>query len=257
MIDSLNVIYFSPTGTTRSIVTAIADQISAEKTDIYDITLSNSPDKMVQLSGNQLTIIGVPVYAGQIPDTARERLRPFLGGGTDVVLVAVYGNRAYEDALLNLQEISLNQGFTVIAAGAFIGEHSYSTEKMPIALGRPDHQDHEIAEEFGQKIAAKLQLKERRIKISGERARFEPFKHPPVAPESGEGCDLCGNCLEACPVGAITIEGNVITDPVACIWCCACVQVCPLRVRTFDIPQINQIRTRLTEGERREPEYFV
>jgi hypothetical protein len=70
--------------------------------------------------------------------------------------VVVYGNRDYEDALIELHDISITQGFVPVAAGAFIAEHSYSTTKRPIAHGRPDPDDLDRAQEFGKKVREKL-----------------------------------------------------------------------------------------------------
>ena len=41
---------------------------------------------------------------------------------TPAVLVVVYGNRAYDDALLELSDIATGAGFVPLAAGAFVGE---------------------------------------------------------------------------------------------------------------------------------------
>lgn len=61
----------------------------------------------------------------------------------------VYGNRDYEDALLELRDTVASLGFTPLSAGAFIGEHSYSTAEMPVAAGRPDATDLQTARTFG------------------------------------------------------------------------------------------------------------
>ena len=47
-------------------------------------------------------------------------------------------------------------GFKVIAGATFVGEHSYSSEKYPVAAGRPDADDLEYAKLFGEKIRAKI-----------------------------------------------------------------------------------------------------
>ena len=72
------------------------------------------------------------------------------------MLVVVYGNRAYEKALIELDAFASAQGFKVIAGATFVGEHSYSTEQNPIAPGRPDANDLQYAEEFGAKIRTKI-----------------------------------------------------------------------------------------------------
>lgn len=51
------------------------------------------------------------------------------------MLVSVYGNRAYEDALLEMFDIAKDSRFILITASAFIGEHSYSTKSLKITQG--------------------------------------------------------------------------------------------------------------------------
>ena len=88
---------------------------------------------------------------------AMERLQYIRGVDTPTVLVVVYGNRAYEKALMELDAFAIPHGFKVIAGATFIGEHSYSTDKYPIAVGRPDESDLAFAAEFGKKIMEKIQ----------------------------------------------------------------------------------------------------
>lgn len=41
-------------------------------------------------------------------------------------------------------------------------------------------------------------------------------------------CDQCGECIEACPVEAISTEGGIVRiDPDMCTNCGACVEACP------------------------------
>ena len=47
-----------------------------------------------------LAIVVVPVYGGHVAPLAMERLRNIRGLDAPTVLVAVYGNRAYEKALM-------------------------------------------------------------------------------------------------------------------------------------------------------------
>lgn len=56
-----------------------------------------------------------------------------------------------------LCDLVSEQGFVPVAAGAFIGEHSFSRKGMPIAEGRPDESDLKQATEFGKKIIEELE----------------------------------------------------------------------------------------------------
>ena len=155
--ENVQVIYFSPSGTSKSVVLALVEGFegvgSINETDL------THPGFLpcARLGTNDLAVIGVPVYAGRVPQTAVHRLKEITGGGTPVVIVAVYGNRAVEDALVELRDIAAAQGFEVVAASAFIGEHSYHTVSTPIAGGRPDAADLARAADFGSAVRQRLE----------------------------------------------------------------------------------------------------
>lgn len=104
-----------------------------------------------------MTVITVPVYGGKVAPLALERMKDVHASSAPAVLVAVYGNRAYEKALVELDAFASDRGFKVIAGATFVGEHSYSTQQNPIAAGRPDADDLQFAETFGAKIRTKIE----------------------------------------------------------------------------------------------------
>lgn len=103
-------IYFSPTERTKGVVEEIAEQfpVSRQSLDLTD-SVKNRPDYWFR--EDEAVIVGVPVYGGRVPDVAQKRFRNLHGHGTAAVLVVTYGNRAYEDALLELSDILKEQGF--------------------------------------------------------------------------------------------------------------------------------------------------
>ena len=107
-------VYFSATYTTKKIVEYVAKQLTDDITT-YDITNDNSLDE-VSIPKEELLIVGIPVYAGRVPAMAIDRIRRFKGEGTRAVAIAVYGNRDYDDALLELSDILSDNGFQVISA---------------------------------------------------------------------------------------------------------------------------------------------
>ena len=118
----ITTVYFSATYTTHRIVGHLAKRLSEEVTEC-DIT-NQAPAKEVFISKDEVLVVGIPVYAGRVPEMAVERIRQFKGEGTPAIAVAVYGNRDYDDALLELSDLLSENGFQVISAGAFIAQHS-------------------------------------------------------------------------------------------------------------------------------------
>ena len=155
-IESTGLIYFSPTQTTKKVIEGIAQGLQATTEQYFDLTLPDAIAQTCQEFTQDLAIIGAPVYAGRLPSVMLSRFKQIKGNGRPAVIVVVYGNRAYEDALIELRNIALEVGFKPIAAGAFIGEHSYSTSDLPIAAGRPDAEDMVKAHAFGKAIREKF-----------------------------------------------------------------------------------------------------
>ena len=145
-------VVFSPTGTSRKIAAAVAQGAarhdgssnaaantaagadagtnavagSAAKA-FTTINLTHAAGKSVTLSADAAAVFAVPVYGGRVAPAALERLREIRGEGTPAVVLAVYGNRAFGTAVAQLAAFVAERGFVPVAAGAFVGEHSYST----------------------------------------------------------------------------------------------------------------------------------
>ena len=257
---NLHQIYFSPTGTSRKIVAAVASGLAAETSASYDLTCQREPVEQTLAEG--VAVIGFPVYAGRVPDVFLQRLSRFKAQNTPAVLVALYGNREYEDALVELSDVVSAAGFNVVAAAAFIGEHSYSTAEQPIAAGRPDRSDLDKAEAFGAQVAKKLAVEDlnRAPTLPGHR----PYRDRPplggIAPESDPAsCTLCGRCAHVCPTFVIDVGTEVVTRAEDCVMCCACVKDCPTGARKMAHPLIQERRTMLINNcsRRKEPELFL
>lgn len=224
MLPSLSLLIFSPTGATKRVVTHIGNSL-AQKVSQVDL-LKKRSEKHV-FSSSDFVLVGVPVYGGRVPEEALKALERFSGNGTPAVSVVVYGNRAYEDALLELNDTLESRGFSVMAAGAFVGRHSLVES---IGKGRPDDLDRAEIEDFAQKIGRKYKKKKSEwstIQVPGNRP-YKEYKRSGVVPVSNSQCTKCGTCIAECPVGAITLDG---TDPAKCFLCMRCAAVCPRKAR--------------------------
>ncbi len=149
---NLKLLYFSATDNTEAICKEIAAGIKKDY-QIYDLTSKQARGKAYSFAGNDLLIVGVPVYSGRVPEFLVKVLQEIKGSSTPAVFVVTYGNRDYDDALLELKDIFEANGFKGIAGAAFIGEHSYGKE---IAGERPDSDDLRLAREFGIRILKKI-----------------------------------------------------------------------------------------------------
>lgn len=220
-------IVFSPTGGTQRVVDALTGgwEYPVRRVDLTDGKWEAAG---IELAREDLAVIAVPSYGGRAPELAMERLRKVRGNGARCVVVCVYGNRAYEDTLLELADGVEKQGFRVMAAVAGVAEHSIIHQ---YGAGRPDQQDREELGAFGKRILEKM---------AGGRAETpatpgdRPYKKAGsvgLAPRADKGCTGCGLCAENCPAQAIRRDKLRQTDRGKCISCMRCVTQCPQSAR--------------------------
>lgn len=227
MSDKMEVYYFSPTGGTKKVSDIFAAAVGKDAV-WHDLGDKQTPTKQPQ---GELIIVAVPVFAGRIPSVVREKIKTLAGEGKQAVTIAVYGNRAYEDALLEMNDILKQAGFTVIAAAAFVAQHSIVPE---VGAGRPDAEDIKEIRTFAE--AVKNSASAENIHVPGNRS-YKPGMNVQVTPLSLPACTACGACAKICPTDAIANEdGNMATDAAKCILCMACVHACPLKARILPPP---------------------
>jgi len=226
-IEKWIIAHFSPTGGTKKVADAIAAGFNAPVAEM-DLTRA---DSAVALGENDALMAVLPVYAGRVPQISLERLSALKGNGQKAVAVVVYGNREYDDALLETRNALEANGFQVIAAAAFIAEHSIVRS---IAAGRPDAEDEKLARQFAADVMAKLE-NPTPVNVPGNDPYVE-LKLSAFHPAADETCVKCGVCAGQCPVGAIPLEDPSKTLGDVCINCMRCVEVCPVSSRALPAP---------------------
>ena len=216
-------LYFSPTGGTKTYVKEIAGAMS-DCAEESDLTRPELRRKARNFGPDEVVVLGVAVYYGRVPEVDG-LLDGLTGDNTPAVLAAVYGNRAIDDALVELADLCVARGFRPVAAGEFIAPHTFSAK---VGAGRPDEADRETARKLGREAADKLAQTDWVEPVLPGTRPYRDFQRAPFYPEGDSRCvKPCGSCVRACPVEAISIRDPRQTDGERCLRCLACVRVCP------------------------------
>ena len=202
---NLHLYFFSPTGGTQRVAGLFAENLNAADA-CTDITVRAEAKTF---SADDCLLVFFPVYGGRVPGPCLERVRALRGADTPAVLVAVFGNRAVDDALLEMRDTLAPLGFHVVAAAEVIAPHSVNTD---IAADAPAG-----------------------ITVPGN-PNYRAYNGLPLKPTGGLRCIRCGLCADNCPAGAIPKDAPQKVDKAKCISCLRCIQICPQSGRSVPLP---------------------
>lgn len=259
---NLKLLYFSPTDGTKKIIRSIANAISSDYEE-FDITLPQNRIADLTFTNHDLVIIGMPTYAGRIPKLLHPYLDKISACHTLGVFVSTYGNREYEDALLEQYDLFTQKGFIGLGAATFLAEHSYTNQ---LATNRPDQDDLKISSDFGIAIANRLREIHtvsdlQALSLPGNRPYIvKNVTMPPMAPETNDNCIACGTCANYCPTAAIDFSDYKMADPFKCIKCNSCVKKCPTHAKAITHEAYKNMRNMLITHfatPHKKPELFL
>ncbi len=258
-------IFFSPTNSTLKIITTISDALKFEK--LQDLNLTFPSKRKIDNIGAKadILIFGVPVYMGKIPSMIIPTILSMIGKNRWIIPVVVYGNVQIGNSLSEMIYLFREQGFRILAAGSFIGEHSFTSNDLKLAKNRPDYDDLRVARNFGVKIREKLESALKEIDIIGQKPDLSEINFEyrarsliKIIRAHEDKCNRCMGCWSICPTEAIDMETLEINEE-KCIRCCACVKCCKFNVREieFTMPQETKERFMNFSKMRNEPEFFL
>ena len=228
--NKTHLVYFSPTNTTEHVINFMFEIESLESIaashNLTDIQYSGI---QMNFASDDMVVFGTPVYSGRVPKTAIDRFHNLKGRDTPAVLIVTYGNRNYDDALIELADLVTAQGFRVVAASAVVAEHSVVRK---IAEGRPNETDKKLLRSFASEVLKKDFSKDLNISRLGNRP-YRKYQSIPFVPKGDNNCVSCGICVKSCPTNAIKKNEPKHTDKKRCVSCMRCVKLCPQKARNF------------------------
>ena len=249
-------IVFSPTGGTGKVADIIAGEWEGPVTRV-DLSDAKTDCSKIKLGQGDAALIAVPSYGGRVPKLAVERLMKINGNQARCVIICVYGNRAYEDTLVELRDIVKSCGFRTIAAISAVAEHSIIHQ---YAAGRPDEEDAEILRGYAKKIFGKFMDDDpstSAFEVPGNRP-YRKAGGAGLVPKATKECVSCGLCAENCPALAISRNSLKTADSKKCISCMRCVAGCPQSARKVNgaLVSVAAMAIKKACSERKEAELF-
>lgn len=246
--------YFSPTGGTKNILDIFLSKWNCNKI-LIDLSNNNTNLKDVIFKKDDVCVVAVPSFSGRVPQFIIPKLSKLNGAGAKTVLITAFGNRAFDDTLLELFNTMTKADFICFAAMAAVTRHSV----MPkYGNGRPDFGDIAQIKEFSEKCRNKFAQCVNSVDLPGN-FPYRRYRSIPIKPKVNRSCNKCGLCAKRCPVKAIDPQKLNTTDKNKCISCLQCVANCPRKARYINkfFLKIAEIKMKKLCVDRKENSYFI
>lgn len=234
-------IYYSPTGGTKKVSDILANAMSD---NVRNIDLLKKNLSSQHFAKEDICIISVPAFGGRVPVDNIEKIKTFTSDGAKAVLVAAFGNRAIDDTLIELYDVVVSVGFTVVACIEAVAEHSLVRK---FGAGRPNSEDKTELETFTKKIIEKINNNDLSVPEFPGNRPYKDFKASSMSLVVDDSCINCKKCARECPVDAIPMENVKTVDMAKCFSCMHCVSACPKKARHNSPTVTNALEERLRE----------
>lgn len=246
-------IHYSPTGGCKTVSDVIASALD-ERFVCVDLMNKNMPHHT--FSKSDLCVIAVPAFGGRMPKHAEEKLRLLKSDGAFAVLVAVFGNRAADDTLAELDDVAVSVGFSPVAYIEAVAEHSLV---RTFGAGRPNENDRSQLEDFAKQILKKLERNDVTAPRIFKSRPYKEYKPSAMTVQVDDTCISCGKCASECPTDAIPHDNVKAVDAQKCFSCMHCTSVCPVNARHNAESVTNALYERLRDrcSEAKENKLYI
>ena len=247
-------LYFSPTGGTKKVLDILVSAWECEK-EYIDLSNRNNSSLDISFADNDICVVAVPSFSGRVPQFIIPKLQTLQGSGIKAMLIATYGNRAFDDTLLELKDTMEMCGLICSCAVAAVTRHSVLPK---YGEGRPDSDDVEELKQFSVKCKEIMEKYSSTVIVPGNKP-YRKYVSIPIKPKANKYCTNCGLCYQKCPVQAIPCENYQTCDTSKCISCIQCVAICPMKSRRINpiILKIAEIKMKNLCKGRKENKLFV
>lgn len=248
-------LYFSPCSSTYDTTYVFCRAISEHAP--VEVNLTDRDTQVPVMPAETVAVVAAPVYAGRIPSTMAEKLARADMRGVKVVTFVVYGGRAYEDALLELNDLCEKAGATVLASAATLAAHVFVPA---LERGRPDEADFDEIRNFAREVCEKYaEARFSPVVVPGNRP-YRPANKAAFVPQTDMAlCRKCGVCVAVCPTGAIDAADPSKTDINLCINCMRCAASCVSGAKALPVAVKTAITAKLSPllGGRKANEFYL